>query len=350
MLGILIFIHELGHFWTARLLKVKVDEFSIGFGKRLFVYKKNNIEYSIRLIPYGGFVKLAGGETRTQSVPNYNEFLAKPLWVKILILVAGSSMNVVLAIFLFSNIAFYTGVPDTRPIVGEAIEGKPASISGIKQKDIIVQIDEKNIKSWNDMTSVIRNSKGEELNLKIARDGRDIFLQVTPVLDKVPDMFGKEQEIFFIGIAPQIQHFNLLGSLKEGTRQAYFWSTLTLKGLFRIITGEDKVFKAIGGPLMIAEVTARASRAGFAAFFFIMAIISIALAVINMFPIPGITDGGHTIVYLFEKAINRPLSPRAYEIVTRIGFAFIIFLMFIATAADVWRFWGQRLFEFLIKK
>jgi regulator of sigma E protease len=347
MLGVLIFIHEIGHLLTARLLGVSVGEFSIGFGKRIFGFKKNNIEYSVRVIPFGGYVKLTGGEIRTDSTPKPDEFLGKPLWVKILILISGSFMNVALAFFIFSCLALWTGVPDTRPIIGEAVKDKPAFLSGIKPADRITRINGKQIKTWQDMTTTVRNSQGRQMTLEVLRNDKMFIVQVTPVLEKIKDMFGREQEMFLIGVAPQIQHFNVIGSIREGFRQVGFWSTMMFEGLHRIITGEVRYWEAVGGPLLIADITARAARAGLFPFFFIMAIISLNLGIINMFPILGVTDGGHTIMYLFEGIIRRPLSQGAYGIITKFGLAFIIFLLLLITAADVWRFWGQRIFDII---
>ena len=340
VLGILVFVHELGHFLLAKKLGVGVLTFSLGFGPKILGKKIGETQYQIAVVPLGGFVKLVG-ENPEEKVSE--EFLARsfsnqPVWKRALIIGAGPFFNFILALVLFSTINLF-GIPYSLPKVGEVNPGLPAEAAGLKKGDLILSIDGKEIKKWEELSQVIRSSKGKELTLRVKRESETLDLRVTPKPSTVKNLFGEEVSTFMIGITHSgeflIEKVNPLVALGSGLVQTYQGIKLTVLGIIKLIQRVIPA-KTIGGPILIAQMAGEQAKRGLLSLGLFMAILSINLGVINLFPIP-ILDGGHFIFLALEVILRKPISIKKMEIAQQVGLILIILLMLFAFYNDLIR-------------
>lgn len=339
-LGILVFVHELGHFLLAKKLGVGVLTFSLGFGPKILWKKIGETQYQIAAVPLGGFVKLIGEnpEEEVKEELRARSFSNQPVWKRALIIGAGPFFNFFLAIVLFSTINLF-GIPYSPPKVGEVNPGLPAEAAGLKKGDLIFSIDGQNIKKWDDLSRIIRNSQGKELTLRVKRNDETLEIRVTPKPSSVKNLFGEEVATFVIGITHSgevvIEKVNPLVALGNGFIQTYQGIKLTVVGIVKLIQRVIPA-KTIGGPILIAQMAGEQARRGLLSFAIFMAVLSINLGVINLFPIP-ILDGGHFIFLGLEAILRRPISIRKMEIAQHIGLILIILLMLFAFYNDLIR-------------
>tara|TARA_B100000767_G_scaffold79501_1_gene76191 strand:+ start:63 stop:1232 length:1170 start_codon:yes stop_codon:yes gene_type:complete len=377
LLGILVAIHELGHFFAARSVGVYVEKFSIGmppriftitsldngFLFRLFFYKRKegvlkwqpiyeklikknnrigtNTEYVVALLPLGGYVKMAGmlDESMDSSLKNEeNEFMSKPLWAKVWILIAGVLMNTLLAFFIFSSIAFFQGIPkySKEPIVSKVQDDMPAKKIGILPGDRVVKINDSYISSWGDMTSIIHANPQKELNVEVDRAGNIEKYKVLTTFTLIPNK-GKIDTIGIIGISPQFfyEKPTLIKSSLVGLDRTISSFNLIISSIGMLFSGSASV-SDLGGPIMIAQLAGQTAEAGLVPFFTFMALLSVNLAFLNILPIPGL-DGGHIFIHLIEGIIRRPLAINTRMIIQQIGMAFLLVLMFTVIFSDITR-------------
>jgi regulator of sigma E protease len=340
LLGILIFVHELGHFLFAKLMKVKVLKFSLGFGPRVVGRKYGGTEYQISSIPLGGYVKMLGEEPG-EELPEEEKPWAynhQPIWKRFLIVFSGPIFNLLFAVLLFMVI-FASGVPTLYPDVGEVMEDSPARAAGLAKGDRIVEIDGRKVTEWSEMTEVIHRNPGRSLDFVVMREGREIALSITPERKKVPDIFGEEREVGLIGIKPSGDSFTRRYPLPEamslGLRRTVEVSVLTVEAVVKLI---QRIIPAetIGGPILIVQMAGEQASQGVLNFFMFMAIISINLGIINLLPIP-VLDGGHVLFLAIEAVRRKPLSERTMAIAQRVGLAFILTIMAFALYNDIVR-------------
>lgn len=377
LLGILVAIHELGHFFAARSVGVYVEKFSIGMPPRIFtitsldngflfrfffykrkegvlkwqpiyekLIKKNNrigtnTEYVVALLPLGGYVKMAGmlDESMDSSLKNEeNEFMSKPLWAKVWILIAGVLMNTLLAFFIFSSIAFFQGIPEysKEPIVSKVQDDMPAKKIGILPGDRVVKIDDSYISSWRDMTSIIHANPQKELNVEVDRAGNIEKYKVLTTFTLIPNK-GKIDTIGIIGISPQFfyEKPTLIKSSLVGLDRTISSFNLIISSIGMLFSGSASV-SDLGGPIMIAQLAGQTAEAGLVPFFTFMALLSVNLAFLNILPIPGL-DGGHIFIHLIEGIIRRPLAINTRMVIQQIGMAFLLVLMFTVIFSDITR-------------
>ena len=340
VLAILIFVHELGHFLLAKKLGVGVLTFSLGFGPKIFGKKIGETQYQISAVPLGGFVKLIGEnpEEEVKEEDLSRSFSAQPIWKRTLIIGAGPFFNFFLAVVLFSTINLF-GIPYFPPKVGEVSPGLPAEKVGLKKGDTVLSIDGESVSRWEDLSQIIRNSKGKELAMKVKRDGEIFEFRVTPQASKVKNMFGEEVGTFMIGITHSgevlIEKVNPIVALGSGLVQTWQGIKLTVIGIVKLIQRVIPA-KTIGGPILIAQLAGEQAKRGMLSLVLFMAILSINLGVINFFPIP-ILDGGHFLFLGLEAILRRPISIKKMEIAQQIGLIFIILLMIFAFYNDLIR-------------
>jgi regulator of sigma E protease len=340
VLGILVFVHELGHFLLAKKLGVGVLTFSLGFGPKIFWKKIGETQYQIAAVPLGGFVKMIGENPEEEVKEELlgRSFSNQPVWKRVLIIAAGPFFNFFLAIVLFSTINLF-GIPYSPPKIGEVNPGLPAEASGLKKEDLILSIDGQDLKKWEDLSRIIRSSQGKELMLRVKRNGETLEIRVTPKPSSVKNLFGEEVSTFVIGITHSgevlIEKVNPLVALGNGFIQTYQGIKLTLVGIVKLIQGVIPG-KTIGGPILIAQMAGEQARRGLLSLALFMAILSINLGVINLFPIP-ILDGGHFLFLTLEAILRRPISIRKMEIAQQIGLTLIILLMLFAFYNDLIR-------------
>jgi len=340
VLGILVFVHELGHFSLAKRLGVGVLTFSLGFGPRLIGRKMGETQYQISAVPLGGFVKLIGEnpEEEVKEEDRHRSFSAQPIWKRTLIISAGPFFNFLLAVVLFSAINLF-GIPFFPSKIGDVSPGLPAEKAGLKKGDVVLSVDGENVSKWDDLSKVIRNSKGKNLTIKVKRNSETLEMSVTPQSSKVKNLFGEEVSIFMIGITPsdevvveKVGPFEAVGS---GLFQTWQGIKLTVIGIVKLIQRVIPA-KTIGGPILIAQLAGEQAKRGLLSFALFMAILSINLGVINLFPIP-ILDGGHFLFLGLEAILRRPISIKKMEMAQQIGLFFIILLMLFAFYNDLIR-------------
>jgi len=344
LLGVLIFVHELGHFIFAKLLGIKVLKFSLGFGPKVVGKTYGETEYLLSAVPLGGYVKMLGQEdmpSEHEEIPESEKaraFNFQPVWKRFVIVAAGPFFNIAFAVVLFFFV-FLSGVPYLLPEVGEVTAGSPAQGAGIMKGDRISEIDGKAIERWDDMTAIIHKSPGRPLTVRIVRDEKTIPLSITPEKKTVKDIFGQAREVGLIGITPLgstgITREGPVGALTSSVGRTWDISVLTLVSIWKLI---QRVIPAdtIGGPIMIVQMAGQQASQGVMSFFTFMAIISINLGVLNVLPIP-VLDGGHLLFMGIEVVRRRPLSDKAIAAAQRVGLVLLITIMVFALYNDIMR-------------
>ena len=378
IISILVFIHEWGHFIVARLCGVKIDEFSIGFGKEIWSRTdKKGTRWKISLLPFGGFVKMHGDETEAstpdvEKLNNMSEeekaisFYYKPLWKKGLIVLAGPAANFILAIVIFTSIYMSYGKLkfDAPPIAQEVMKDGAAEKIGMKAGDVILELDNKKIEHFSDLQQIIRLSPLETLEVKYKRGDEVITSKISPKFQEIDDALGNKVKVGMIGISAGTmdiskKDFVPLGfvpAVTASVEEVYKQCQVMLKGLSQIINGVRST-KELGGPIKIMEYsgqsTSKISDAlacyisgdgkkdcgdmvvdGLLVAFVFMAMISTMLGLMNLFPIP-VLDGGHLLFYLIEAVTRKPMAGKFQEWSYRIGFSFLIGMMIYVTFNDI---------------
>lgn len=350
-LGALVAFHEFGHFWVARRSGVRVLKFSIGFGPKLMGRQIGETEYLLSAVPLGGYVKMLGedlGEEISEE-DKRRSFAHAPLYKRFAIVAAGPVFNLLLAYLIFT-VWLATGAPlfvpsfaDLAPIVESVVPGSPAEAGGVRSGDKIVQIGEKRINTWNEMTDIVKRSPGKPLPLVIEREGRLESIVITPGLRKESLPNGTEVEVGQIGITKSnkavLKSDNPLIALVDGLQATWGWTKLTVVGIWKMITREVSTDN-IGGPLTIAKISGDAATQGFSNYIFLIAVLSVNLGVLNLLPIP-VLDGGHLAFFSLEGVMRRPVSIRSREIAQQIGIFLLICLMLYAFRNDILNLWPR---------
>jgi regulator of sigma E protease len=442
-LGILIFIHELGHFAVAKGVGVGVERFSLGFGPRLWSMRRGETEYCVSIVPLGGYVKMVGEEAAGEDaihpqadtpaevrVDPRKSFVLKPLWARALIVFAGPGMNLVLAAVIFSAIFAVVGIPvfpttvgrvlpdspaaqaglqpgdtivavdgralrhwgqldelvarsegrplritvmhegaqrevavtprrmPTRtpfgepteswsvgtgpylpPVVGEVKPGMPAAEAGLRPRDRIVALDGEPIRTWDEMAEIISKRPGEPVKLIVERSGQRLDIVLTPRAVTERDPLGNEVKVARIGIgqsSPQTYlRLNPAAAVWRGIQRTADVTVLTLVSFWKLLTGIIPASN-IGGPLQIGMAAGQAAQEGIVPYAFLVAVISINLAILNLLPVPML-DGGHLLFIAIEGVLGRALSLRKREIAQQIGLALLLLLMVFAIGNDILR-------------
>jgi regulator of sigma E protease len=341
VLGILVFVHEFGHFIVAKLAGVKVLKFSLGFGPKLIGKRIGETEYVISTFPLGGYVKPLGENSQEEVAKGERgrSFLHQPIYKRMAIVAAGPVANFLLAVFIFS-LVFSIGVPQMTPVVGEVVKEFPAQMAGIKQGDRIVQVDAVKITQWVDLPEVIAKSEGRKLQLTIKRGEKLITVRVIPRAAIVKNIFGEEVKTYQIGITPAGEFVNkqepVYKAIGMGVSQSWFFIKLTFVSIVKVIKGIVPAKQAFGGPVLIAQIAGKQAQEGFLNLIFFTAVLSVNLCVLNLFPIP-ILDGGHVLFLIVESIIGKPLSVKKMEVAQQIGLIIILLLMALAFYNDIMR-------------
>lgn len=341
-LGILIIIHELGHFLLAKKTGVGVLTFSIGFGPKLLGRKIGETEYLLSAFPLGGYVKMVGEdpEEEVQTTDIQRSFSHQGLVKRIAIVAAGPLFNLLLAVVIFLAIFVSYGVPVLTTRVGGVEPDSPAFRSGVQQGDRIVGVDGREVKKWEELSSQIKESQGRSLKFRLQRDSRELELTVQPIRREGKNIFGERQESWAIGIASEvaIEKSDPLLAVGQAFSKTGEYSILTLVALFKMIKGEVSP-KTLGGPLLIAQMAGQQAREGLGSFFFFVAILSVNLGVLNLLPIP-VLDGGHLLFFLLEGILGRPVKLKHRERAQQVGIFVLIMIMIYAFYNDIARFFG----------
>jgi len=340
VLGILVFVHELGHFLLAKKLGVGVLKFSLGFGPKLIGKKIGETIYQVAIFPLGGFVKLIGEnpEEEVKEEDRPRSYSNQPVWKRALIVSAGPFFNFFLSALLFSTVNL-SGIPYFPSKIGEVSPGLPADKAGLIKGDLILSMDGKEVSKWEEVSKIIRSSQGKELRMKIKRGNEVIELTVSPKPSTQKNLFGEEVQTYIIGITPfdqiSVEKVNPIVAIGIGFSQTWSGIKLTYMTILKLI-GRVIPAKTIGGPILIAQLAGEQAKRGLVSLVLFMAILSINLGVINLIPIP-ILDGGHFLFLALEAILRRPLSIKKMEIAQQVGLIFIILLMLFAFYNDLIR-------------
>lgn len=323
----LITVHELGHFLAAKGTGMLVTEFSIGFGPKLIQKKVGETLYSLRLCPLGGYNRIAGMEPGEAVTPR--GFNGRPLWARMLVILAGPFMNFLLPFLLFFGIFAVSGLtlPVNKPVVGSLMEGYPGAAAGLQAGDRLVSINGRKLEKWNDINSLVQENGPKPGKVVIRRDGREMTLTLQP-------RFDGESKRFLIGVRPPLEHrqLSLWESLKTAGLAIGKTTVAMVDGLRKMITG--KVRADIAGPIGVAHMAGDVAAQGAVPYLEFMAFLSLNLAVLNLVPIPAL-DGGQFLVLVVEGLLGHALAPKAKEIIQMIGVACIVALTIFATMHDL---------------
>ncbi len=347
VLGVLVFVHEFGHFITAKKMGMKVEEFGFGFPPRIWGKKgKDGVFYSINWIPLGGFVKIKGEDGENRDDPD--SFASKKAWRRALVLVAGVAMNFLLCAFLLS-LGFAIGLPqavdqtaldqglvkDYKVQVVSVLDDKPAQEAGIKVGDILLSVDGQEVKGVNKLLTYTSSKIGQTLDYKIQRDG-EVLDKNIEVVDIGDGKAGVGIGLVETGVVsyplPQAvwQGIKLTGFL---TKEIVFAFGNVLKNL---VIGKP-VGVQVSGPVGIAVLTGQVARLGFIYVLQFTALLSLNLAIINFIPFPAL-DGGRLLFLLIEKIRRKPISQKIESIIHTVGFTVLMVLVLIITFQDVLRY------------
>ena len=340
LLGVLIFVHEFGHFLMAKQAGVGMLKFSLGFGPRIMGKKIGETEYLLSLIPLGGYVKLLGespGE-ELSAEEEAKSFLRQPVWKRIIIVAAGPVFNLLLAVVIFTVVNMI-GLPVMTAEIGGVQEGSAAQEAGIQSGDRIEAIDGEVVTQWDHISEKISAGAGKSLLITIRRDSRSFSVPVVPKLTQGSSVFGEPIKAYKIGITPKgstvIKRNNPFSACGIALRQTWMIARLTVVSIVKMFQGIVSP-KSLGGPIMIAQLAGSQVREGIIPFALFMALLSINLAILNLLPIP-VLDGGHLFFYLIEIVTGREVNLRWRETAQQIGFFLLILLMVFVFIVDIER-------------
>ncbi len=431
-LGVLVFIHEFGHFIAAKKQGIGVEKFSIGFGPKLFGWTRGETTYMVSLLPFGGYVKLHGEDPEEEGAKGKDSYSARPIWQRSLVVFAGPAMNLVLALVLMPIIfmlgryepvfldqkpvvvgvrkdspaekislkkgdqilsvegktfekwkdlldyiilhadqsvemkvgrgeeiltkkvvigkslethAGFLGVEPgyfigNEPIVDEVSPDSPAQASGFKSGDEILQIDSVPVESWTDMSDKVSASGGKKLALTVRRSGKILTIFLVPRYDEGMKkwLIGVKKDTEKRGNTFIKKKYGFGEAIVHGTQENLKLAGLTLSVLGRLVTA-NLSYKALGGPIRIAQASAMAARSGLSDFLYFLCFLSIQLGVLNLLPFP-VLDGGHLLFFGIETIQKKPVSAKVRGWAEQVGFVLLITLMVLVTLNDVQNLWN----------
>jgi regulator of sigma E protease len=348
VLGPLIFIHELGHYFAGRWFGVKAETFSIGFGREIFGWTdRRGTRWKVAWLPLGGYVKFAG-DMNPASTPSdewlslpaeerNRTFQAKPVWQRFIIVAAGPFTNFLFAILAFMAIFATIGFPTSAALAGEVLPGSPAQQAGFRTGDRIIAVNGSGIDTFNDLITYVSLRPDQEMTFTLVQGGAERQVTLRTLAEVERDQFGNEMRVGRIGVRPgaaftreQLPLHRLFGAAVDKTIETV---ESMIVALGQVITGSRSV-QELGGPLKIAEISGQQASLGFLNFFWLMTIVSINLGFINLLPIP-LLDGGHLLFYLIEGVRRKPLKAEAQEWAFRTGLMVLLALMIFITFNDL---------------
>ena len=347
VLTVLVFVHELGHYLAARRNGVRVEVFSVGFGPELFGWTaRSGTRWRVSVVPFGGYVKMFGdadiASAPDSGVENISEadkavsFFHKRLLQRVEIVAAGPLANFLFSLVVVSGFYVTMGEPFTSNEVGKVLAGSAAERAGIQPHDVILAVDGTPIERFEDLVHVMALNSGTPVEIRLRRDGRELTLPATPVMTEEKNVFGNVQRIARLGISggtPEFVRHDPASAIWRASLTTWNLTVGTLEAVGQMIAGR-RSSDELGGPITIAKMSGEVARGGVVALINFMAMLSINLGLINLFPIP-VLDGGHLLFYAAEAIRGRPLGQRAQEFGFRIGLALVLTLMVFVTLNDL---------------
>lgn len=351
IISVIVFVHEFGHYFVAKVSGVRIEAFSIGFGKEIFGWTDTSgTRWKFSMVPLGGYVKMFGDEGAS-SKPDKEKikkltpeeekvaFHTQPLGIKSLIVMAGPFANFILAVFILTFFYWQFGRPETMPVVGEVLNDSAAQEAGLQTGDTILELSGAAIERFEDIQGIAMLHPGEALSLAYEREGTKMSTTITPRLTETTDAFGNKVKMGLIGIkSGEVKYTKLplAASFLYSARETVRICERTLVAVGQMITGRRST-EELSGILRIAQYSGQSAERGVMVVLWFMAVLSINLGLINLFPIPML-DGGHLMYYAVEALSGRPLAEKIQEFGFRLGFAFLVLLMLLATYNDLRHF------------
>jgi regulator of sigma E protease len=349
MIGPLVFIHELGHYWVARWFGIGAQQFSIGFGREIFGWTdRRGTRWRVGWLPLGGYVRFVGDmNPASQAEADENltaderivAFHNKPWWQRFLVVLAGPMANFILAIIIIAGFLMAFGRPSTPAIAGDVQPGSSAAVAGLAKGDRLIRVDGNEPRSFEELRQIVAIRARQRVTIQYERGGRIATTTALIGLETRKDQFGQSYDVGLLGVAPPPQQFEWVGPVKavaDSTRAVVNLTGAIATVLKQIVVG-DRSVKEIGGPLKMAQVAGQQASLGVFDFVQLMALISINLGFINLLPIPML-DGGHLVLYLAEAVRRRPVSPRVQDWAFRGGLAALLALLVVTTVNDLGSF------------
>jgi regulator of sigma E protease len=364
ILSVVVFIHELGHYLVAKAAGVRIEVFSLGFGPELWGWNdRSGTRWRVSLLPLGGYVKMFGESMPAELTGKTTEEIAaempKPLTAeekavafahkslarRAGIVAAGPAANFVLAWIVLAVLFVAVGRPFTPPEIGTVNPGSAAAAAGLQPGDTFERVDGQSVKRFEDVQRIVSASPERPMTIVVQRDGAEVSVEATPRRSVMTDNFGNRREVGLLGVSRAGQAFETLSpisALGAAAEETYEVTIGTLQAVGQIVTGARSADE-LGGPIRIAQMSGQAAQSGFASVFLFLAVLSINLGLINLFPVP-LLDGGHLLFYGFEALRGRPLSDRVVEYGFRVGLGLVVTLFIFVTYQDLSRF--QKVVDF----
>lgn len=352
VLTIVVFFHELGHFWVARRVGIKILTFSVGFGPEIVGFNdRHGTRWKLAAIPLGGYVKFFGDEGEA-STPDQQKLAAmsesersvafhhKPVAWRAAVVAAGPVANFLLAIIIFATLFALYGKPNTTARADVIQPNSAAAAAGFRPGDIVRSIDGQPIATFTEMQRIVGTRAGQTLSIVVDRGGAPVTLSATPELREIKDRFNNVHRLGILGISRNSgpedevnEPVDPLNAVVLGAKETWFVVERTLSYISGVITGREAADQ-VGGPIRIAQISGQVATIGFAALIHLTAVLSVSIGLLNLFPVP-LLDGGHLLFYAIEALRGRPLSEKAQEMGFRVGLALVLMLMIFATYNDI---------------
>jgi regulator of sigma E protease len=341
VLGVLIFVHELGHFLLAKLYGVRVEAFSLGFPPKLLHKQIGETDYRLSVIPLGGYVKLFGENPKDEVPPELEpvSFSHHSLMHRFMIVMAGPAFNLLFAVLALFVVFTFSGIPYLTTQIGGVKEGSPAAQAGLEKGDRIMAVAGQGVSRWEQLSEIIRGIGEHPLTLSIKRDDRVFELRVTPQRMETTDIFGSKVSAVIIGITSGdqlgVEHVGPFRALAQGVIYTGRLTWLTVESLYKLVVREVPL-KSIGGPILIAQVAGRQAEMGWTHLMQFMAALSVNLFLLNLLPIP-VLDGGHLFFFALEAIRGKPVPVQHREMAQGLGLMLILALMILVFYQDILR-------------
>ncbi|MDD9336141.1 MAG: RIP metalloprotease RseP [Wolbachia sp.] len=347
IVSVIVFVHEYGHYITAKACKVKVESFSIGFGPEIFGFNdKSGTRWKLSIITLGGYVKMLG-DTNEASLPSKQQeltdeeklysFHTKSRYKKAAVVFAGPFANIIFSVVALTIFFGVEGYYRTPPVIGNVVKDSAAEQAGLLPGDAIVRINEHKIKHFEDISRMIISNPKAKMEIEYERNNEERRTSLTPLTIEDKDVFGNVIQRESIGISSinivGLKRSSFLGSVSLSVNETYHTMCLTVKSIIQIVVGKRSA-NEIGGPIKIAKYSGQSAKKGFTMVLYFMAIISANLAAINLLPIP-LLDGGHLFHYIIEAIIRRDLSLKYQKYAATFGASVLFLLMAVAISNDI---------------
>jgi len=341
VLGVLIFVHELGHFIVAKRSGVTVLRFSLGFGPKIVGITRGGTEYRLSLIPLGGYVKMLGEDAEEELTQEQlaGSFSNQNVYKRIGIVLAGPMSNFLLAIIIFAFLFAFSGIPERSPDIGSVNPGSPAEQAGLQAGDRVLTINGKPLTTWEELSEAIEKQGQNPMTLQVGRNDQQVTMTVTPTVSEVKNLFGETVKRPVIGItASEKVTINKVNPALAGYYALQHTWNLSKLFLLTVVKLVQRIvpLQTLGGPILIAQMAGQQAQEGLLNLVNFMALISVNLAVLNLLPIP-VLDGGHIFFFLIEAILGRPLSLKKVEMAQKVGMLVLLALMIVVFYNDIMR-------------